>query len=53
MKKNRLFDRRLVLLVKRHSRLLRRRNRIDPEWTNGVFDRYVHPVLTAQHAPLF
>jgi 4-O-beta-D-mannosyl-D-glucose phosphorylase len=53
MKKNAFFSKRLALLVKRQARLLNRRNRIDPEWTSGVFDRYVNPVLTAQHAPLY
>jgi 4-O-beta-D-mannosyl-D-glucose phosphorylase len=53
MKKNKLFAKRLTSLVKRQERLLKRKNRIDPEWTSGVFDRYLHPVLTAQHAPLF
>ena len=39
-------------LTKRHEKLLARKNR-KAEGGNGVFDRYVYPVLTAEHAPLF
>jgi 4-O-beta-D-mannosyl-D-glucose phosphorylase len=39
-------------LVKRQEMLLARKNG-KVEGGNGVFDRYRHPVLTAEHAPLF
>lgn len=47
------FDERLHRLTEAHVRLLNRKNRIDHAWDNGLFDRYVHPVLTAMHTPLF
>lgn len=28
-------------------------NNIDLRWNNGVFERYLHPVVTAAHTPLF
>ncbi len=44
---------RLTGLVERHEALLARRNTIDPDWNNGLFERYRHPVLTWAHTPLF
>ena len=35
-----------------HEALLNRPNEEDSRWYNGVFARYVHPVVTAQHVPL-
>ena len=46
-----VFQRRLQLLQAHHDQLLRRVNPRE-EASNGVFDRYAHPVLTADHAPL-
>lgn len=46
------FSQRLQQLQADHRALLERRNAIAPGG-NGVFDRYVHPVLTAAHTPLF
>ena len=40
-------------MVERHEALLARRNTIDPDWNNGLFERYRHPVLTWAHTPLF
>lgn len=34
------------------ERLLNQKNELHPEWYNGVFERYVHPVLTRHHIPL-
>jgi 4-O-beta-D-mannosyl-D-glucose phosphorylase len=48
-----LFEQRLKLLNEQHEALIQRKNEIDPEWTNGLFDRYRYPVLTAAHTPLF
>lgn len=48
-----LFDRRLKLLTGRHEELIHRKNEVDPDWTNGLFERYRYPVLTADHTPLF
>jgi 4-O-beta-D-mannosyl-D-glucose phosphorylase len=47
------FEARLQRLTKAHTSFLARQNSIDPAWDNGLFDRYVHPVLTAAHTPLF
>lgn len=49
MKTNR---QRLMELEKGHRALEQRRNRIDPAWCNGIIDRYMNPVLTAEHVPL-
>jgi 4-O-beta-D-mannosyl-D-glucose phosphorylase len=46
------FHERLASLRAEHQALLVRPNRIDTGWYNGVFERYVHPVLTAAHTPL-
>jgi 4-O-beta-D-mannosyl-D-glucose phosphorylase len=45
------FHQKLKQLRRDHQKLLRRRNRPQPSG-NGIFDRYVHPVLTAEHVPL-
>jgi 4-O-beta-D-mannosyl-D-glucose phosphorylase len=50
---NKIYDQRLKMLTERHEALLNRKNEIDPEWTNGLFERYRYPVLTAAHTPLF
>lgn len=47
-----VFNRRLAALELGHRKLQRRRNAIDRSWYNGLFDRYQHPVLTAEHVPL-
>lgn len=46
------FNRRLRGLRAQHSVLLARRNVVDRNWTNGVFERYRDPVVTAAHVPL-
>ena len=33
--------------------LLTRKNRIDDRYYNGIFDRYVYPVVTREMVPLF
>ena len=38
--------------IKKHEELVTRKNVKDESWYNGVFDRYVNPVLTEQHIPL-
>ena len=43
---------RLRKITGAHRKLLARKNPIDREWDNGVFERFVHPVLTYQHAPI-
>ncbi len=46
------FQDRLSLLRHQHRTLIERSNAIDTSWTNGVYERYLHPVLTAGHVPL-
>jgi len=43
---------RLKQLRANHERFLSRPNPVDREWDNGVFERFVNPVLTYRHAPL-
>jgi 4-O-beta-D-mannosyl-D-glucose phosphorylase len=47
------FQARLARLEAEHKALITRPNRPDPAWSNGVFERYLHPVVTAGHTPLF
>jgi 4-O-beta-D-mannosyl-D-glucose phosphorylase len=47
------FRERLADLARRQQALLQRKNPVDPDWDNGLFHRYRHPVLTAGHTPLF
>ena len=47
------FQRDLQKLIVPHRKLVARRNRVDPAWRNGIFERYQYPVLTAAHTPLF
>ncbi len=51
--KSTLFEERRARLTETYTTLLERKNSIDPAWDNGLFDRYVYPVLTAAHTPLF
>lgn len=44
------FEEREKLLRNRHKALIERRN--EPVEGNGVYERYIHPVLTGDHAPL-
>ncbi len=47
-----IFDQRCTDLVDAHTALVIQQNRkLGP--SNGVFERYVNPVLTAEHTPLF
>ncbi|HAF12081.1 MAG TPA: glycosidase, partial [Blastocatellia bacterium] len=46
------FDARLQKLMRRQEELVARQNAKAPNG-NGIFERYVHPVLTAAHTPVF
>ena len=46
------FNRALARLTEDHEKLISRTNQRTAE-TNGVYQRYLHPVLTAGHTPLF
>ena len=43
---------RVRALFAQHVRLITRRNEIQKDG-NGIYERYVHPVLTAAHTPVF
>jgi 4-O-beta-D-mannosyl-D-glucose phosphorylase len=47
------FDTRLAQLQSDYDDLITRPNRVDADWYNGVVTRYVNPVLTTAHTPLF
>ncbi len=46
------FDKEVKLLFEKHRKLIERKNE-KVEETNGVFERYKYPVLTAAHTPVF
>ena len=46
------FQKALGAKARAYSTLIARKNRPQTQ-SNGIFDRYQHPVLTAEHAPLF
>jgi 4-O-beta-D-mannosyl-D-glucose phosphorylase len=49
---NEAFKERLQLLESSHNSLIERRNIKQPSG-NGIFDRYIYPILTKDHTPLF
>ena len=52
MKQHEVFRKRLFDLIESHEDLLSRKNRpLTPG--NGIYTRYEHPVLTAEHTPLY
>ena len=46
------YNQKVKALFRRQEQLIRRKN-IRQKTGNGVFDRYVHPVITADHTPLY
>ena len=46
------FPTRLSALRKAHQSLVARMNSVDKSWYNGVYKRYVNPVVTPAHVPL-
>ncbi len=38
--------------LKKQETLLNRKNEVDTDFYNGIFERYKYPVLTREHAPL-
>ena len=45
------FEEKKARVLERYEALVSRKNAVDPDWYNGCFDRYVHPVLTAEMVP--
>lgn len=39
-------------LKRAQERLIARKNRVDPRFYNGIYDRFVDPVLTNEHVPI-
>ena len=48
-----VFQRRLNRLQAEYDALITRPNAPYEDWSNGVFERYRYPILTAAHTPLF
>ncbi len=46
------FNRKLKRLVSEHEKLVKTAN-AKVKKSNGVFRRYVNPVVTAEHIPIF
>ena len=46
------YAHRLARLRAAHEALLAKPNPVDPAWDNGVYERHLHPVVTAAHVPL-
>lgn len=38
--------------LKKYEALINRKNEVDTDFYNGIYDRYVNPVLTREHIPL-
>ncbi|MBR6141628.1 MAG: glycosidase [Bacteroidaceae bacterium] len=45
------YELRKQQLIERHEALLAMKNEPE-EWGNGIYERYQHPILTAEHTPL-
>ncbi len=39
--------------LEKQEKLITEKNEVDASFYNGIFDRYVNPVLTREHAPVF
>jgi 4-O-beta-D-mannosyl-D-glucose phosphorylase len=46
------FNNQKKKLIEAQRSLLEQKNEVDPQWDNGLFHRYRHPVVTAGHVPL-
>ncbi len=46
------FRQKLASLFRNHEALIARKNQKAPGG-NGIFERYLHPILTAEHTPVF
>jgi len=50
--KKKEFNQRLAYLIKKNDKLINRKNK-KLKKSNGIYDRYKYPVVTADHTPLF
>lgn len=46
------FDQKLKMLEKKHNAITEKKNKVNEDWYNGIFDRYENCVLTNEHIPL-
>lgn len=46
------FEERKDYLIKQYEELATQKNAVDERWYNGCFERYINPVITAEHIPL-
>ncbi|MFT3782524.1 MAG: glycosidase [Nibricoccus sp.] len=49
---NATFHARVKAVRAAHEKFLKRKNPVNAEWENGVFERFKFPVVTAHHVPL-
>ena len=45
------FEQKVAAVRERHEQLITRPN-VKREWGNGIYDKYVYPIVTAEHTPL-
>ena len=45
------FEKKVAALREHHEELLTKKNK-KVEWGNGIYEKYVNPILTAEHTPL-
>ncbi|HEU5077674.1 MAG TPA: glycosidase [Opitutaceae bacterium] len=48
----RAFNARVKKVRAAHEAFLKRKNPVDAEWDNGVFERFENPVVTDRHVPI-
>ncbi|HQF40554.1 MAG TPA: glycosidase, partial [Opitutaceae bacterium] len=48
----RAFAARVKKVRAAHEAFLKRKNPVETDWENGVYERFKYPVLTAHHVPL-
>jgi len=46
------YKQRYKMLKDRYDALINQKNEVNSDWSNGLFERYCNPVLTAAHTPL-
>jgi 4-O-beta-D-mannosyl-D-glucose phosphorylase len=49
---DRAFLTRVKMVRAAHEAFLKRKNLVDADWDNGVFERFRYPVVTYRHAPM-